>query len=709
MGDLSIIQNKLSAAELISRFKKIYEDIKRPSGVDPQLESFKKTISDLESFFNSDFNFERNVNGVNFKNNLANSTLRTKLEENISRLNSQIENTKNSIWMIDNNLLVVITNSNFKVFSERVFGFELKEGQNALKELELHGLSTDKWKKYYTRALEGESFKILYDANYKKTPNFYEISFNPIRVRNKIIGVSCTSNDISVKKIAEKDLKQKTEELNTIFYKNPSIMLLMDENKNIISINRSGDKYISKGKTFGYDKLGEKVLKCVNAVRNNGNCFKSENCENCLIRSTLLETWETKKNKTNVEGSIIIENNGIQENHHFLISTYFIHLDNDTRLLVSVDDITEMKKTQLQINKLSIAVEQSNVSIIITDINGNIQYANPQVEKTSGYKIEELIGKNTRIFSSGNTDQSDYKKLWKKILSGETWKGEFLNVSKNGNRYWENTLISPIFNDNNEVISFIAIKEDITEKKKIQEALIKSEKELRHLNDDKNRFFSIMAHDLRGLVGNYHVYTDLLFSHFNEFSTSDIKEQLKRLSQSSNDTLLLLDNLLDWGKATMDKVKIVPTYFDVKKETGRIFEILKEPAKSKKIKLNNKVEPNIQLLADTNIFMTIVRNLINNAIKFTPNNGLVTASARIIENNYLEFSVTDTGVGMDDELKAKLFITGEKVVREDTNHEKSTGLGLLICHELAKKLGGSISVESEKGKGSRFIFTLPRE
>ncbi len=520
-------------------------------------------------------------------------------------------------------------------------------------------------------------------------------------------GIEGSARDITYRKMALRALEDRTRELDSIFENTPVILILIDTDGNVLNINKAGTK------TQGYDKthftrlLAGEAVKCINTLRSKTHCGKGEMCSKCLIRKTILKTIETRQNQDQVEGIISIPFHNQLYERSYLISTTYLETDSSKRVLISLDDITEMRKAEEEIRQLSAAVNQSTATIVITDIKGNIIYVNPQFEKTTGYRAEEVIGKNPRVLKSNHTEPNAYSTLWETIMKGETWQGEFLNVRKNKTEYWENAIISPITNAAGEITHFVAIKEDITERKRIQQELVRSEQELREMNDEKSRYLSILAHDLRGLVGSFHAYSNLLQTHFDEFSEDDLREQISLLTRASGDSLTLLDNLLAWGKSTQGRMLLDFEKVNLKEQTSLVTNLLSEITSNKKINLIDSTPAGLSLTTDMNILQTILRNLINNAIKFTPEGGTITVSARSLPETGIEVSVSDTGIGIEPETLQKLFKLGEKVVREGTNHEQGTGLGLIICKEMVKKLGGSIQVESTVGKGTRFYFNLP--
>jgi PAS domain S-box-containing protein len=523
----------------------------------------------------------------------------------------------------------------------------------------------------------------------------------------KPYGVEGIARDITYRKMAQKALEERTRELDSIFENTPIILLLVDSLGRVLNVNKAGVHSKVLDKPQFTSLLAGEAIKCVNTIRTKTDCGKGEQCKNCVIKNTLEKTFASKKNHTQVEGAITIQKENQEIERRFIISTAYIEFEEKDRVLISLEDITEMREAEEEIRRLSAAVEQSKATVVITDKKGRIEYVNPQFEKSTGYKASEVMLKNPRLLKSENTPPETYKELWDTISSGKTWQGEFLNVRKDKSEYWESANISPIFNRKGEITHFIAIKEDITERKRIQEELIRSEKELRERNNEKSRYLSILAHDLRGLVGSFHAYSNLIQTHFNDFSEEDLREQIDLLTKASGDSLNLLDNLLAWGKATQGRLTLDMEKVDVFEQVNLVLGVLSEVANNKKIKLLNNVIPQTFIHTDVNVFQTIIRNLVNNAIKFTPVEGSISIEASVPSEGKIQLSVTDTGIGMEETTRKKLFKMGEKVVREGTNHEQGTGLGLIICKEMVSRLGGNIDVESKPGEGSRFFFSIP--
>jgi signal transduction histidine kinase len=234
-------------------------------------------------------------------------------------------------------------------------------------------------------------------------------------------------------------------------------------------------------------------------------------------------------------------------------------------------------------------------------------------------------------------------------------------------------------------------------------------------NADKDKFFSIVAHDLRGpflpLLGNLELMTEMAES----LPPKQMKEMSAASHRSARRVFELLENLLHWARLQMGRMEYQPQQLDLGKIAAKNVELLSENAVTKQINLSNEVKSNTLVYADEQMLNTVIRNLTNNALKFTPPGGQVTIVASFeLENKlktqtptYVTVSITDTGVGMPPEVKQKLFKLDEHVTTIGTGKETGTGLGLIICQEMVIKSGGQIWVESELGKGTTVKFTLP--
>jgi PAS domain S-box-containing protein len=244
------------------------------------------------------------------------------------------------------------------------------------------------------------------------------------------------------------------------------------------------------------------------------------------------------------------------------------------------------------------------------------------------------------------------------------------------------------------------------ERKKAEEEIILKNELLQAINAEKDKFFSILAHDLRGPLSAFVAATQILAEETQSMNFEEIQEISVSMKESATNIYSLLENLLEWSRLQRGIMEFIPEKFNLKKEIQECTQVLNESARKKEIEIEYSVPEDIELVADRHMFDTVTRNLVSNAIKFTPTGGKIQVGA-LNTNNEIEIHITDSGIGMPAELKNKLFHINEKTSRRGTEGEPSTGLGLLLCKEFIEKHNGEIWAESEAGHGSTFYFTVP--
>ncbi len=236
--------------------------------------------------------------------------------------------------------------------------------------------------------------------------------------------------------------------------------------------------------------------------------------------------------------------------------------------------------------------------------------------------------------------------------------------------------------------------------------ICKQNKELLKLNAEKDKFFSIIAHDLRSPLGGFMSLTELMTNESTEFSIEEQKELLFNLFQSAGNIFNLLENLLEWAQMQRGLIPFNPQLLSLNDTVNECIGLVNETARKKSIDITHNIDTNIKLFADSNMIQTVIRNLVSNAIKFTSKGGKINVFAEINEE-HLEISIKDSGIGMSPLLLENLFRIDAKNNREGTEGELSTGLGLILCKDFIEKHNGSIWAKSEVGIGSTFTFSIP--
>jgi signal transduction histidine kinase len=266
---------------------------------------------------------------------------------------------------------------------------------------------------------------------------------------------------------------------------------------------------------------------------------------------------------------------------------------------------------------------------------------------------------------------------------------------------------------NGQLVGLQCVFSDVTARREASEKLEKYNRDLLELNKTKDKFFSIIAHDLRNPYSSMIGFSEFLLADLEKLSNAEIKDYLKIIRDSAKNSLNLLENLLAWSRLETGRMPFVPVeviLFDV---VEGVENVLFSLSYRKKIVINNTISPTILLHADVNMLNTILNNLIMNAIKYTPAGGEITVSAIHDTDfkkhgiDFIKISVADTGIGMEPEVCEKLFSGNKPVSSPGTDKEQGTGLGLLLSREMVERHGGRIWVESTPGKGSVFSFLIP--
>ena len=261
------------------------------------------------------------------------------------------------------------------------------------------------------------------------------------------------------------------------------------------------------------------------------------------------------------------------------------------------------------------------------------------------------------------------------------------------------------------LFGFKKLRIQIISREQGENALRENEKNLRELNTAKDKFFSIIAHDLKSPFNSLLGFSNLLTENFDSYDSHTQKKYIEYIRQGVGNTYKLLENLLLWSQTQKGVIDFKPESINLYLFTTETFQSLRQFAEGKAISINNEIPENTFVKADKNMLATIMRNLISNAIKFTPKGGKIYLNANLISKiniqSYIEISVKDSGVGIAKEKLNQLFKISENISTKGTEGEAGTGLGLILCREFVEKHGGEIYVESVVNKGSKFIFTIP--
>ncbi|MFA8342433.1 MAG: PAS domain S-box protein [Rhodothermaceae bacterium] len=385
----------------------------------------------------------------------------------------------------------------------------------------------------------------------------------------------------------------------------------------------------------------------------------------------------------------------------------------------------EIEKLRLSEKKYKLLTEKSRDGIVIIQ-EGKLQYLNPGFEKLMGYKMDEVLGKEFISFVS-EEKKSQLIEYHKKRLEGigvpNLYETEILK--KDGTPMDFEINVGTVNYQGNPAV--IGTLRDISDRKKIQKeinshidslhkkqkeletaysSLENSEKKLKEINASKDKFFSIIAHDLKSPFTTLLGISDFLLDEYGNLRENEQKELLSDLRTNIKSVYNLLENLLEWSHLHIKQNIAEHSNFSLAMLCDFVFEIFKLKAIGRNIELSNKIDKSVLVYADYNMVDTVIRNIVQNALKYTPKGGTITLSAEE-EGGFIITSVKDTGTGIPEEVIDKLFKIDEQYTTDGIHGETGTGLGLVLCHELLKHNKGSIWVESKVNCGSNFFVKLP--
>ncbi|MFA6411498.1 MAG: PAS domain S-box protein [Syntrophales bacterium] len=375
-------------------------------------------------------------------------------------------------------------------------------------------------------------------------------------------------------------------------------------------------------------------------------------------------------------------------------------------------DITARRQAEEELRKLSQAVKQSPVAVIITKPDGSIDYVNTRFTDITGYTAAEASGQNPRILKSGQKSSEDYQVLWDTITAGQLWQGVFYNKKKDGGHYWASASISPIRNTRGEITHFVGVQEDITSLKTAEQALNEAKEAAEAANIAKSEFLAGMSHEIRTPMNAIIGMAELLA----ETPLTAEQRQYVRVFRSAGENLLnLINDILDLSKVEAGHLTLEAAPFHLGEVTQNICDIMDVRANEKNIGLSCRIAPEVcqELTGDAGRLRQILINLIGNAVKFTEAGEVVLTVDREMElredqdewSCLLHFAITDTGIGIPADKVESIFERFTQADSSTTRRYGGTGLGLTIARQLSELMGGRIWVESTVGKGSVFHFT----
>lgn len=488
--------------------------------------------------------------------------------------------------------------------------------------------------------------------------------------------------DITERRRRENKLRQANTLNQTILQTIPFGMDIVDMEGNILYLSPKLEAML------GREAIGRK---CWELYRDN-----KMQCVDCPLRKEFIP-GETA----------VIETSGVFGGRNFQISHTGMEYEGKKAILEIFHDITERKKSEEELRRLSAAVNQTADIVVITDRNGLIEYVNPAFEAETGYSREEAIGKSPRIVKSGIQDKAFYEQLWHTILSGEVFRGVLVNRKKGGEFYYSQKTITPIKDEQGSITHFVSTDKDITDYKLYEQELLRANQELLKLDQLKSEFITNVSHELRTPIAmikeGVSQVAEGLHGELREKQSYYLNKALNNVDRLTRIVSGILDIAgLEAGKAELKKENISTV-----NTAEQVISHYLPYAKEKNLEIKTQFPSEIaEISADKNKLTQVFINLIDNAIKFTEKGNI---EVRIQDkDSVVEVSVSDTGIGISQDDLPKVFDRFQQFSRAYGPGEKGVGLGLAIVKEIIELHGGKVWVESQPGKGTKFSFWLPK-
>jgi PAS domain S-box-containing protein len=510
-----------------------------------------------------------------------------------------------------------------------------------------------------------------------------------------LLSLSLFNTNAEALRIAEQltlDLKESEERFKNLFQFHGAVMLLIElDDGKIIDANIAASEF------YGYSVQTLRTMSI-----NDLNTLSPEQTKE--IRNQI-----AKKSKNHFVFTHKLAGGDLR-----FVDTYSseINFGEKNIIFAIMHDITEQKQ-------LETALENSEMKFrTIADFTYDWEfwlspekqflYVSPSCERITGYMPNDFIeNPELEIQIIYPEDHEFFQNHIAEINNNKTsYDIDFRIINKSGEIRWINHICRPVYDTERNYIGIRGSNRDITERKQAELTIVEQADDLTKLNADKDRFISILAHDLRNPFNTILGFLQLLSANVRKYDIEKTEQQINIINNSAKNTFRLLEDILLWAKVQAGKISFDPQTFNFSEICKEVVEVLKPNAQAKEIEIRFDAEKETDIFVDIHMLKTILRNLISNAVKFSNPGGKIEIT---VEQNQREntISVADSGIGIQPEILPKLFDISQINTTLGTAQEKGTGLGLVLCKELIEKHGGRIWVESQIGKGSKFQFTIP--
>ncbi len=531
--------------------------------------------------------------------------------------------------------------------------------------------------------------------------NFTQRCFDRIEIAYCIKWTSMSGDNL-LNELQDSNRKMTNEKNKylTIFESSYSPIILLDENLMILNLNQAATELFTNLEVAGSIYYNES---------SSDASFKK-------LNKQILKFLKSKPNETNFETHLTTNKGDL------LFEVKLKRMQDVSKkfcgTVIMLDDITERRNAEEELNK-----QYSMLNTLLK----NLQIGVYMIEAPSGKPLLaneasfNLLGRGIlpEAHSSTITKVYDLYKTGTNIpypnedlplvvaMNGISKHVDDIDVLKpDGTRTTLEVFGSPIRDQKGKIWASLVSFQDITERKNAEDALKEREKRLHQLNADKDRFISILGHDLKNPFNNILGFSEILNDEISSLNKDEILDMAKNINKSAKVVNNLLEDILMWARTQQGRISFNPHELNLTEICKNVHEVLEASAYAKGIAIYCTNEDPINVFADKDMIKTVVLNLVSNAIKFTNSGGEININAKQTDSDVI-ISVSDNGIGMEKEVLSKLFDISEVLTTKGTAGETGTGIGLLLCKEFVEKHGGKIWVESEVGKGSQFKFTLP--
>lgn len=608
-------------------------------------------------------------------------TERKRSEMKIRQLSHAVEQLASTVVITDTRGYIQYVNNAFV----HVTGYSKEEVMGQRPAVLKTGHTTDaEYKQMWEAISSGQVWQGEFLNKKKNGDLYWELAvISPVKDDSgSIINYVAVKEDITERKRVEIDLQMKDSAIASSI----NAIVFADLEGNLTSINRAFLEL------WGYEKQEEVLGRPATEFWQMGG--QTEEVIRALERSG---KWTGELTGRKKNGTII----------DVLISASMV-LDKAQKpisMMGSFVDVTERKRYEAQIRQLSMAMQQASVSVVITDLNGIIVYVNEASTRTSGYSREELVGRKPSLFKSGETPSSVYDHLWKTIKAGNEWRGEFRNKRKDGTLYWESVVIAPVKDEHGTTINYIAVKDDVTERKEMQNQLLRSQR-----MESIGTLAGGIAHDLNNILGPILLSVQVLRMKVKDESLTNL---ISTIESSTIRGKNIVAQVLSFARGNESK----PVLIQVRHIVKEVQDVVRQTF-AKNIEIHSTVPKDLWTInADPTQIHQILMNLCVNARDAMPNGGQLTMNVRNIivdetlisrypearNGRYVEIDVQDSGSGIAPDIIQKVFdpfFTTKEL-------GKGTGLGLSTVYTIVKQHRGFITVQSVVGEGTVFKVFLP--